>query len=153
MAISVQFLNVATAIASLSVTGVTIQDVDKVPSRALTSVPIFYPKPDGFITNLAPVDVTFGINGLETMDFQYDLTYRYLHAAIGTNLNFGVYQQLITNIVALLAAILNKDTFAGAPGVDVRLRTVLNIGPVEDPEGNRYHGCDFVFAVKEYSQQ
>lgn len=148
MTINVNFVSVASAIAGITITGIPIKDLGSIPSNGLLLCPILIPKPDGFISNLQPVlPETYGTGGTERMSLKYDVTYRYLHAAIGANLDFGMYSGMITNIALILKTILANDVINGA--IDFRVNTVSSIGPVLDPAGNAYHGCDFVFSVQQ----
>jgi hypothetical protein len=44
---------------------------------------------------------------------------------------------------------LTNDTLAGA--TNVRLESISNVGPVRDPAGNDYHGCDFMLWIEQYT--
>ena len=45
-------VTIANSIAALSVTGVTIKDLDEIPDSAFSGAcPIVYPRPDGFVSN------------------------------------------------------------------------------------------------------
>jgi hypothetical protein len=148
--INVNFDTVAASIAGLTMTGIKVMGLNSVPDNALMLCPIFYPLPNGFITGLRPVIETFGSFGSEQMTLNYDLTFRYLHSQIAGGLpGLFVYSSMITNIKAIAKVILTNDTLAGAE--NVRLKTITNIGPVADPAGNKFHGCDFIISVEEYT--
>ena len=143
------FTAVATAIHGLSISGVSIMDLTNVaPSYKITG-PILTPKPDGYITNFNLGERTFGTSGSELWTVTYDLNYRYLHCAIGQRLDFGILSALITNLAVISAKIINNDVLNGA--ADVTLGTISRIGPVTDPAGNSYHGCDFVIHITQYT--
>lgn len=150
MTINVNFTAVASSIAALSVSGVTIRDLDEIPTSCTVLVPCLIPKPDGYITNLSVTPDTYGTLGTGKLTLKYTLTYRYLHAVIGASLDFGVYNGLIANTAAILAAILALDYANGVQ--DMRVNTITAIGPVEDPAGNSYHGCDIVINIEQFCE-
>lgn len=150
MTISVKMATVADAITGLTVSGVQILDTNQIPVNASVVCPCMFPKPDGFLTNLVPTIETYGTAGNEKITLDYDLTYTYCHAAIGANLNFGVYAGFITNVAAILVVMLTNDTISGA--VDFRVSSVSDFGIVTDPAGNAYHGCTFTFHVQEFCE-
>jgi hypothetical protein len=151
MTISVNFATVAGSIAGLTITGITVKGIAAVPTDCNLLTPILYPRPAGFITGLNIGDYTFGTGGTEQMTIHYTLNWRYLHAPIGGGLGglFSVYSALITNIAAITKKIAESDTLSGA--VDIRVDTVSEIGPVADPAGNMFHGCDISVLVTEYT--
>lgn len=143
------FTAVATAIHGLSIPGIQIMDLGNVAPSYKVTGPILTPRPDGYISNFRLGDRTFGTAGSELWTVMYDLTYRYMHCPIGQRLDFGILSALITNLAAISAAIMNNDTLNGA--ADVTLGTISRIGPVTDPAGNQYHGCDFVIHITQYT--
>jgi hypothetical protein len=140
--------SVATAISKLNISGVPIKDTNQIFVSGKVLLPVLAPKPDGYITNIKPIVDTFGTMGSEQMTVQYVLTYRYYHAAIGQSLSFGTYQVMITNIVTIMNAVMNNDTVKGA--TNLRFNGIPIIGPVTDPSGNVYHGCDIGIWIEEY---
>jgi hypothetical protein len=152
MTIQLNLVLVADSISKLSIPGVTIKDVDQIAENTTVLTPILYPRPNGYLSNFRATDGrTFGSMGTEQLTITYDLTYRYLHAPIGGGLGglFNVYGGLITNVATIAKAILMNDVITGA--VDVQLKDVASIGPVSDPAGNVYHGCDLVLHIREYT--
>lgn len=149
MTATLSFINVATAIHGLTVSGVAILDLTNVNPSYTVQTPVFTPRPDGYISNLALSERTFGTAGAEQWTVKYDLNYRYLHVPIGARLDFAVMSALITNVAAIGAAIMNNDTLNGA--ADATFGTIARVGPVTDPAGNVYHGCDIVIHVTQYT--
>lgn len=149
--ITSKFDIVASSIAAWTITGITIKGITSIPEQAQMLCPILYPKPDNFVTGLGVDNYTFGTGGSEQATIHYVMTWRYLHSQIGGGLGglFAVYGGLITNICTILAYIANHDTVTGA--ANLRVQTIPVIGPVSDPTGNMYHGCDFDIYVEEYT--
>ena len=78
MALSIT--TVTNSIAALSVTGVTIKDIDEIPASVdAYDCPILYPEPVDFVTNLTVTAASFQ----GKYDVEYDLTYTFLYAQIG----------------------------------------------------------------------
>jgi hypothetical protein len=145
MTYNANFVTLATAIKGLTITGIPIRDITEIPSSGMLQCPVLIPKPDGYISNLLVTRDTYGTGGTEKLTLTYDLTYRLLYAPIGMNLDFGTYDNFISAIASILVVLETNDVLSGA--VDIRVNTVSGIGPVNDPAGNVYHGCDFVLSV------
>jgi len=145
-----KFTTLATAIKGLTITGIPIRDLSELPTSAMLQTPVIIPKPDGFINNLAMTRDTYGSGGNAKWTLTYDMTYRLLYAPIGMNLDFGTYDNLISAIASSLVVFQTNDVLSGA--IDIVVNTVSNVGPVSDPSGNVYHGCDFVLSVTQLSE-
>ena len=151
MTLASGLVTVCDSISHISVSGVTVKDLDQIPSHAELQGPLLIPRPNEFITDLTSTRTTFGISGASKVDLVYVLNYVYLHSPIGSGISeLEAYAGLITNIVAILNAIINNDTITGA--VDINLDGVDSIGTVEDPAANRYWGCFLRFRVTEFVQ-
>lgn len=152
MTIAVNFTTVTNSIAALTVAGVTIKDVDEIPMDALKILPVMFPKPDNFITNVTFSRETYGTGGTAKMNFSYTLNYRYLHSPVGARLNMlSAYSGLITNLAAILVEIFENDKLAGL--VDLQLESIGQIGPLTDLAGQTtYHGVDIGLRVLEFAQ-
>jgi len=147
MSVNVKFSTVADAIGKLSVSGVTMRDIDQIAASVVMAPATFAPKPGGYITNLGVEVDSFGGGSTRMMTLTYTLNYTYYHCQIGSVLDFGSYSAMVTNIAAILVALLTNDTVTGA--ID-QLPRMSDIGPVLDPAGNQYHGCIFSLDITEY---
>jgi hypothetical protein len=152
MTIAIRLATVASSIAAIKISGVTVRDIEQIPEDASKSLPILYPKPDGYISNMVFERLSFGGGGAAAMSISYTLTYRYLHAIAGARLGlFSVYADMVANIAKILVAILDNDDITGA--LDMVLEGVSNIGPLTDPAGQiTYHGVDITLRVTELVQ-
>lgn len=150
MTVSLALATVADSISKISISGVTVKDVNEL-SASWKSLPnVLYPRPDGFVTGLRFKTDSYGINGAEKGTFTYNLTYRFLGTAVGNMGTFGqAYSDALTKIIAIVNAIVADDTITGATK-DFRLGTIANIGPMPDPSGNVFHGADITFVVEEF---
>ena len=150
MTATLNWSTVTNSIAALSISGVTVKDIDEITDSMSMQTAILSPRPDGFISDITITRDSFGTGGAEKMTAIYTLTYRYYHAPIAGGLGglFSTYSGMITNIDAICEAILNNDAITGC--VDILLAGISELGPVEDPSGNIYHGCDLSFQVTEF---
>ena len=142
---------VVTSIAGLTVSGVAMKGTDGIPPSGSMVCPIFFPQPNGFVSDLSVVRTTFGINGAGRLDVTYALNYVYLHAPVGGSLGtFELYAGMVTNLAAILNAIMSNDTISGA--ADIKPGGIADMGVVADPAGKEYWGTLLVINVLEYVQ-
>ena len=152
MTTDVKLEDVASALADLSISGVTVRDIDNIHANAKTILPVLYPVPNGFITDLAWSRESFGDDNVRAMNLTYILHYKYLHAIVGSGGGLlTVYARMIENIIKILQAIFTDSNLGGA--VDVTLNTISDIGVHTDPAGElQYHGVDITLKVMEFIQ-
>jgi len=149
MAYSISLAAVANSIAALSISGVTMKDVDELASSWKMQANILYPKPDNWITGAKFTADSFGSNSAEAARFSCNMTYRFLGTAVGTMASFTTaYSNVITKMVLIINAITSTDIFTGAH--DFRFVSASNIGPLSDPAGNIFHGVDLTFWYEEF---
>jgi hypothetical protein len=144
MTATVDFTTVTNSIEALTITGITIQDVDEIPDSVGMDNHVLAPMPAGFISN---VEVTRDELTAQKLRLNYTLTYRYYHCRIAGGVGglFSTYAGLITSAAAILLAFCNDATLTGA--LDSDLPQILNIGPVTDPAGSGYHGFDVTLRI------
>ena len=152
MTADVNLVAIADALSALQVSGVNVRDIDQIPENATNIVPVFFPIPNGFITDMVWERETFGADTVAKMNLTYVLHYRYLHAPIGSGGGLlAVYAGLIKNLVKILQAIFADSNLSGEV-VDVSLNGISDIGALPDPAGNPFHGVDITLKVLEYIQ-
>lgn len=151
MTVTVNLVTVADSIANLSISGVNVKDIDQIPESALPVLPVLFPLPNGFITDVNWTRLTLG-DAEAQMNLEYVLHYRYLHAVVGSGGGLlAVYSDMITNIAAILKKIFENSTLLGA--VDITLESVSDIGALPDPAGQtQYHGVNIALRVLEFTQ-
>jgi hypothetical protein len=148
MTVTVHIATVATSIAALSISGVTIKDISGIPANANLQPATLYPNPDNWIDGIKIEAQTFGIAGVEKQQLDYDLHYRYIHCAPGAVGAFDYYPSLVSAIATIMQVICINDTVTGAQ--DFRLKSMSAPKIVTDPAGNSFWGCDFTFHVIEF---
>jgi len=150
MTVSSAFATITNSIAALSISGVTIKDIDEIPQNASMLTPLLIPQPNDFVTNFEAAFQSFGSNGTAKIDLNYSLNYVYLHAEVGSGIStFDIYSGLITKLSAILVAILSNDAITGL--IDIKPR-IGNIGIIEDPSGKQFWGVLFSLPILEYAQ-
>lgn len=147
MTISVSLATVADSISKLTISGVTVKDMDEITSSYLAGPATFSPRPDNFVSDLSVTPSSLGSGGTKQVDIKYTLNYVYYHCALGSVLNFSMYSAMVTNIAAILVALITNDVVSGA--VDLTVTGLSNIGPVVDPAGNAFHGCNISVQITE----
>lgn len=143
-------VTVPNSIAAMSVSGVTIKDVDEiVDSVTDRACPIIQPIPNGFVTDFSVERDSQGPGSTALQTVMYTLNYRLMFAPVGTGRGLlGVWADMLVKARLFLDAIIANDDLAGT--VDIRPVGALNFGPVSDPAGNQFHGCDFALRVQEF---
>jgi len=150
MTVSSAFQTITNSIAALSVSGVTIKDIDEIPQSGRLITPVLFPRPNEFVTEFEPTFQSFGSNGTAKIDLGYNLHYVYLHAEAGTGIGaFDAYNGMITKLSAILVALLSNDALTGL--VDQK-PIIEGMGVIEDPSGVEYWGIMFALRVLEFAQ-
>jgi len=150
MTITSSIATVADSIAGLTISGVTIKDIDQIPDTARMLCPLLIPKPDNFVTDLSVSFETFGSNGGAKINTNYTLNYVFLFCEVGGMGAFAAFSGLVSKLSAILVSINSNDAITGA--VDVKINSIGNIGVITDPAGIEYWGLEFSLRVLEYTQ-
>lgn len=141
---------ITSAIAALSVSGVTIKDVSGIPQSVATrDCPLFFPMPGNWLNggNAAnEEETTFGTPTTRLWHVNRSLNYVFLHSAVGTGRgNLDNYSDAVTKIEALVSAIVQLDV----AGVDVTSVSHTPIGVMNSPSQAKFTGCEFTIALRE----
>ena len=150
MTVACNVNTIASSIAELTVSGVTIKDITAIPDSAQMLCPIIIPQPNDYMNNVSMSFETFGSNGAAKMNLEYDLNYAFLFCEVGGVNSFAPFSGLMTKLAAVLVTILSNDTINGL--VDMQLKSVGNVGVINDPAGVEYWGVLFSLHVLEYAQ-
>jgi len=150
MSYNVNFDTVATSISGLIFTGIQVLDLDEIPVNAAMVCPVLFPRPDGYITGFSVTNDTYGSGTVKKVTLKYNLHYIYAHAPIGAKLNFGIYNGMVSNVAAIIAKFMESDAIAGV--TDLAVQDISDFGPVSDPAGNVYHGCEIVLSIEQLGE-
>jgi len=140
---------VADSISKLSVTGLTIKDINEIPAGTDSRGKTLIPKPN-FMTDFSMERDSFGGGSTAKMTVNYTLNYRMLYKPVGAGRQnvLEYYDDLTSMIGLVLDAVLAIDTLTGT--VDIVPLSVTNMGLVNDPADQAWYGCDFAFRVMEF---
>ncbi len=151
MTVTVEVDTVSLSIAALSISGVTIKDIDHIPDSAKLLCPLLIPQPNDYMSNTKVASMSFGSNGSQKINLEYDLQYVYLHCESGSGVNaFAPYGSLIRKIKQILITLISNDSISGL--VDLTVNSISNVGIINDPAGNSYWGVLVSLHVLEHSQ-
>jgi hypothetical protein len=141
---------VANSIAGLSVSGVAIKDVDELQDEFESrDCPVIFPVPENFLSAFDVERMAMSSGTANVWNVSYTMTYRLLYDEVGMGRGmFDVYDGMIDKAMLFVDKILVSDSLTGA--VDIELEDVFNIGPVSDPSGKVFHGCDISLRILEF---
>jgi hypothetical protein len=137
-----------TAIAALTVSGVTIKDLSGMPSKVTSrECPIFYPVGKGGGTSEPSTgSATFGSPTGRMWLFNRRFEYVYLHAAVGEGRGITEhYSAMSAKEDAILTALLALDV----SGVDVMNIETTEYGIGLDPSDNQFYSFKVVLTLRE----
>lgn len=143
-------VTIADSISKLVVTGVTIKDINEIPDSVEDGdCPMVIPKPDGFMSDFELERMAMSSGTANVWNVQYTLTYRFLHSEIGLGLGIlDAYPGMVDKVCDFIDRMLLSDTITGA--VDLTVEDISTFGPVSDPSGKMFHGCDIAFRILEF---
>lgn len=138
------------SIKALTVSGVTMKEMTEVPEKLNTrDCPCMFPKPTGFITDLTVTPVAFGSAGTRPYNVEYNLHYLYAHAQVGTERRLAtVIDAALVKIYLILDAVIAADNLSGT--VEFQAANFDAFGPIVDPSGQTFVGCELTFHVMEF---
>ncbi|MFA6204343.1 MAG: hypothetical protein WC710_14290 [Gallionella sp.] len=106
---------VTNSIAALSVTGLTIKDVDEIPARVYgRECPILYPEPLEFVTAFEAEKMTFSRGVTVKWRMRYNLTYTLMYAAIGSGRGLEKFAETIAMACLFFDVLMESHPITGA---------------------------------------
>lgn len=140
---------VATALASVSMSGITVKDLSGVRA-AIDSrqCPVFqlYPQ-DGFVIGAVEAD-SFG-SASAKKHMTYTLTYGLFYEPVDNGRDLpDIFPGLATATSTVITAITANDALSGT--IDIRVTGGSLAGTLMDAANNVYHGVKVVMTVLEY---
>jgi len=139
---------VADSIAGLSISGVTIKDIDSIPPDVTRLEPILFPEPLNYVTNFSMTRDSTGTDVDARKTAIYDLNYTFCFSPVGSDRPLALYNEMVAKVVLIINEILENSTIAGC--VDIECQNIPAFGPVPDPAGNMYDGCRLAFTVTDF---
>jgi hypothetical protein len=148
MSVSLNLANIADAISQISVSGVTVKDVNQLSASWAPLPNVLYPNDENWITGFS-IEYKAIIRGAAApANFRYTLNYRFLGTQVGDMATMPTaYSNLVDKVIAIVNAIFSVDApYNGS--VDMAIGDI-DVGPKTDPAGNQYFGADFALNVEE----
>ena len=144
------FTTITNSIAALDVLGVTIKDIDEIPEAVRgRDCPILYPEPLGFISNFVYTRDSQGGGSTALANVTYNLTYTFCYTPVGSGRGLlDVSDDIVAKVGLILDAFIIADAATGV--VDLTPQDAINLGPVVDPAGYTFLGCQFVLNIMEF---
>lgn len=141
-------VTIADSIAGLSVSGVTIKDLDQIPQEVQArDCPILFPDPSRYVSDLSVGVDSFG-SGSAKKTVKYMLNYVFLYSETGVGRGLADNAAgVVTKVMLILDAFLANDALTGS--IDITPLTTT-AGVVNDPSGKPFYGALLSFAVTEF---
>jgi len=141
---------ISTAIAALSISGVTVKDISGIPESIYArDCPILFPMPGNWYGGgnvVQEENSTFGAAGTRYWNTNHTMNYVYLHSPVGTGRgNADNYAGAVSNIEDVVEAV----TALNVSGVDVKEISHTPIGVLQDPAGNKFTGCEVTITLRQ----
>lgn len=141
---------ITTAIAAMSVSGVTIKDTDEIPSIIYDrDCPMLFPAPGDWIDgSSAAVDdeTTFGTATSRMWVVHRTFHYIYIHSEVNSARGYyEVYGNAADDIENIAVALMQLDI----SNVDVESVSHNKIGTMKSPNEKSFVGCDFNITFRE----
>jgi hypothetical protein len=110
-----QLLTITNSIAALTVSGLSIKDLDEIPVRVFgRDAPILYPEPLDFVTNLDVQKTTFGRGLYVKWNLHYTLAYTLLYAPVGSGRGFELFSPTVDMAMLIHHTIMESHPITGA---------------------------------------
>lgn len=138
---------VVSSIAALSVTGLSIKDMDEIPVGVEVAQPTLIPLPD-FVTDWELETQSFGPGSSAKFDAFYTLNYRLCYVPVGAGQQLEYFDDMVSMFTAFFDAVIAASPVSGSIGLAPA--SVTNMGIVNDPAENSYYGCDISVRVMEF---
>ena len=147
MSTTIDLTTVTNSIEALTISDVTVLDVDKIVESMQMNPKTLAPRPEDFVTDMM---VTRDEVSGQKLQISYVLHYRYYHCPIAGGLGgiFASYSAMMTNIIAIQLKLSDDAKLSGS--MDTMEPQPFNIGPVQDPAGNTFLGCEFQISVMQF---
>ena len=109
---------VTNSIAALTVTGLTIKDIDEIPPDCARLCPVMFPEPLNFITNFTSTRDTFGPAAIANKTAEYDMNYTFLYVPLSTGrTGLDTYDEMMAMVSLIQDEILENDDLAGVTDI------------------------------------
>jgi len=141
---------ISDAITDLSVTGLTIKDIDEIPQAVINrDCPLLVPNPDNYVSRFLVAPDSFGVGSSRKWTASYTLNYLLLYAAAGSGRTTVLekYSGMVTAAFAFFDALLASSALTGT--VDFEPDMIGDFG-MTTFSGTSFHSCGVSLNVKEF---
>ena len=141
---------IVTNIAAISVTGVTIKDMDNIPEQVnARDCPILIPEPVDFVSNFEVERNSYGSAAQSKKTARYTLNYTFMYQPVGASrTGLDKYGDMVEKAFAIIDAIIANDDLGGT--VEFMPQDTVSFGVVLDPAGGTFQGCRILIRVTEF---
>lgn len=141
---------IATEVAALSVTGLTIKDTTSIPQQVQPrDCPLLFPDPDQFVGASSVARRTFGGPAGAYWEEVLPLTWRYFHTETGAGRGIkDFFQAMLAKRDAIVTALMEGAYTTS--GADIRGIGITQFGQVTDPSDAKFFG--FLITVTFWQQ-
>ena len=146
---SVQLVTIANSITEISVSGLTIKDVDEIPTSInQRDCPLLIPNPENYISGVKIEPDSFGTGSDRKMTLTYSLSYMLIYGEVGGGRvhTIDTYAGMLTKACAFMDAFYALNGLTGAVDFDATLGdpSIRVVGEIE------FHSIDIKIGVKEF---
>ena len=135
------------SISTIEVSQVRIKDLDEIPEGILPrDCPVLFPEPINFVTDFTATPHSFQRGSGSKWELHYRLHYKFCYAPVGSDRGLVLYDDMANKAMQIIDAIL-RVTVDVSGATRVTIGDALNFGPVTDPAGELYLGCEIVLAI------
>jgi hypothetical protein len=150
MTFALKLAQVADAISNISVSGVTVKDIDQMAGSWVATPNVFYPNVNApWVTDFR-FDWQSVLRGSNApVNVYYNLHYRFLSVQVGDlAIQPTAFNNLITKMIGIINALEGVSTLLSG-SVTMEITAISNILRLEDLAGNLFSGCDFTLSIME----
>ena len=146
---TIKLSTIANSITRITVTGLTIKDIDEIPQGLLNrDCPALIPNPDNYVNNFSVQVDSFGTGSQRKMTITYQLNYMLLYSEVGTGrtTTLEMYSGMLAKACAFLDAFYALDNLTGAVDFDAELGDPA----IREINQKNFHSIDIRLVVKEF---
>lgn len=148
---SLKIATVWSSISALSVSNLTIKDIDDVTETWEVRGAVLYPDIQNPVAINVPKRQSFGTGASVKRDVTYTMNYRFLYQPVGTGRGIkDIFSGMFVMVANLFDAVIAADPVNGS--IDIVPRIASTSTTVLDPSGNQFYGLDIAFDVLEYQE-
>lgn len=146
---TIKLSTIANSITGISVTGLTIKDIDEIPQGLLNrDCPVLIPNPENYVSNFSVQVDSFGTGSQRKMTITYQLNYMLLYSEVGVGrtTTLETYSGMLTKACSFLDAFYALDDLTGAVDFDA----YLGDPAIREISQKNFHSIDIRLVVKEF---